>query len=195
MELEQRLIIHFLCREAANPQAIQARLSAQVGDAADSLRSVQDWCRYVRQGREFLGGKPRSGRPPIGFLDVRILTCLEKQPFHTAYSLAEILNVSHTTILNHLRDALGMKLFHLREMPHPLTEQLRITRIQKCQELLQLLETMEVSKFRNILTGDESWFTLGYEHSAKWNAFRADVPSWVIQDIGTKSLCSLSFGG
>jgi hypothetical protein len=54
---------------------------------------------------------------------------------------------------------------------------------------------MGASKFRKILADDESWFTLGYEHSAKWNAFRADVPSWVIQDIGTKSLCSPSFEG
>jgi hypothetical protein len=195
MELEQILIIPFLYREDADPQDIQARLSIVFGDAAYGLRSLQRSCQYVRQWCDFLGDEPRSGRPPVDFLDIRMLTCLEKEPFHSAYSLAEILNVSHTTILNHLRDALGMKLFHLRWILHQLMEQLRITRIQKCQELLQLLEAMGASKFRNILTGNESWFTLEYQHFAKWSVFREDVRSRVRQDIGTKCLCSPSFGG
>jgi hypothetical protein len=158
-------------------------------------QTFQRWCQYIQHEHEFLGNEHRSDRPPIHFLDIHILTCPEKEPFHSAYSLAEILSVSHTTILNHLRDALGMKHFHLKWIPHPLTEQLRVTRIQKCHELLQLLEAMEASKSRNILTGDESWFTLGYQPSAKWSLFREDVPSRVRQSVSTKRSCSLSFGG
>jgi hypothetical protein len=120
------------------------------------LQSIQRWCQYIRQGRELLDDEPRSGRPPIDFLDIQILSSLEKQPFHSAQSLVEILDVSHTTILNHLRDSLGTKLFHLRWIANQMTEQLRASRIQKCQELLPLLERMEANKFLNILTGDES---------------------------------------
>jgi hypothetical protein len=87
-----------------------------------------------------------------------------------------------------------MKLFHLMWIPQQLMEQFAITRTQECRELLQLLETMQASKFRNIPTGDESWFTLEHQYSAKWSVFREDVSSRVRQDIGTKSLCSLSFG-
>jgi hypothetical protein len=149
MELEQRIIIRFLSREHAEPQDIHARVSAQLRDAADSLGSIQRWCQYIQQGRELLDDEPRSGRPPIDFLDISILSSLEKPPFHTAYSLAEILDFSPTTILNHLRDSLGMKLFHLRWMPNQLTQQLRTSRIHKCQELLPLLERMEANKFRS----------------------------------------------
>jgi hypothetical protein len=84
-----------------------------------------------------------------------------------AYSLAEILAVSHTTILKHLPDSLGMKWFHLRWIPNQLTEQLRARRIQKSQELLPLLEKMEGNKFRNNLTGDESRFMLEYQYAVK----------------------------
>jgi hypothetical protein len=100
--------------EFADSQDIQARLAAQLGDATDSLRGVQCWRQYARQRREFLGDEPRSGRLLIDFLDIRILTCAEKQSLHSAYSLPEMLNVWHMTILNHLHDDLGMKLFHLR---------------------------------------------------------------------------------
>jgi NAD dependent epimerase/dehydratase family enzyme len=89
----------------------------------------------------------------------------EETAMNAAYSLVEILDVSHTTILNHLRDLFGMKLFHLRWIPNQLTEQLRASRIQKCQELLLLLERMEANEFRNILTGDESWLCLSINTS------------------------------
>jgi hypothetical protein len=71
---------------------------------------------------------------------------LKKNPFHSAYSITELLSVSHTTILNHLRDSLGMQLFHLRWLPHGLSEQLRAVRVQKCQELLPLLEGIRGSR-------------------------------------------------
>jgi hypothetical protein len=84
MELEQRMSIRFLFREPAEPRNIHARLSAQFGGAAYSLRSVQRWCPYIQHGRELLDDEPRSGRPPIDFLDIEILSSFEKQPFHSA---------------------------------------------------------------------------------------------------------------
>jgi hypothetical protein len=122
LELEQRIIIRLHCRKHAEPRNIHARLSAQFGDAAYSLQSVERWCQSSRQGRELLDDESRSGRPPIDFLDVQILSPFEKHPSHSAYSLAEIFDVSHTTILNHLRNSLGMKMFHLRWIPNRLME-------------------------------------------------------------------------
>jgi hypothetical protein len=69
MNLEQQIIIRFPDREHTEPRDIHARLSAHFGDAAHSLKSVQRWCQYIRQGRELLDDEPRSGRPPIDFLD------------------------------------------------------------------------------------------------------------------------------
>jgi hypothetical protein len=40
-----------------------------------------------------LDDEPRSGSPPIDFLDIQILSSLEQQPFHSAHSLAEIFGV------------------------------------------------------------------------------------------------------
>jgi hypothetical protein len=98
------------------------------------------------------------------------------------------------TILNHLRDSLAMKLFHLRCIFNQLTEQLRASRIQKCQELLPLLERMEVNKFRTILTGDESWFMLEYRHAVKWHLSRKDASERVRQHISTKNYAHCYYG-
>jgi hypothetical protein len=99
---------------------------------------------------------PRSGRQPVDFPDIQILAYLETQSFHSTYSLAKILNVSHATIVNDSRYSLSMKLFHLRRIRHELTDDLRAIRMKKCQELLPLRERMEADKFRNIITGGES---------------------------------------
>jgi hypothetical protein len=104
--------------------------------------------------------------------------------------------VSHATILKHLHDAFGMKHFHLRWIPHQLTEQLRAERMKKRQDLRSLLERMEASDFRNIVTGDENWLTLELEQSAKWSTSREDGPQKVRQQIGTREFMpTLIWGG
>jgi hypothetical protein len=110
MDSEQRVIIRFLHREGVAPDEIRTRLRAQFGDDTYSSRSVRRWYPYVRQGWEDLHDEARPGQPLIDFLDLQILGCLEKEPFHSAYSLAEVLGVSHTTILNHLHNSLMMKI-------------------------------------------------------------------------------------
>jgi hypothetical protein len=53
---------------------------------------------------------------------------------------------------------------------------------------------MEANKFRNIFTGDESWFRLERQHAVKWSLSREDVSEKVRQQIGAKKLCSLLYG-
>jgi hypothetical protein len=94
--------------------------------------------------------------------------------------------MSQAIILKHLRDTLGKKHFHLRWIPHQLTEQLRAERMKKCRDLRPLLERMEASNLHTIVTGDESWFTFELQHSAKWSTSSEDVPQTVKQEIGIR---------
>jgi hypothetical protein len=88
MEIEQKVIIHFLCREATDANNIHTRLSAQFSDVTYSLRSVQRWYQYDRERQECWHGESWSGRPPIALFDIHILFALEKQPFtHGTHSL------------------------------------------------------------------------------------------------------------
>jgi predicted ArsR family transcriptional regulator len=93
--------------------------------------------------RQDLHDDVRSGRPPIDHLDAKIIAGLEMEPFSSAYSLAEALDVSPTAVLSHLLDSLEMKNFHLRWVPHQLTDDRRQVRITKCDELLRALEAMQ----------------------------------------------------
>jgi hypothetical protein len=194
MDFEQRVIIRFLFKEGVDANDIHPRLLAQLGNKVYSLGSLQRWCQYVRQARELMHDERRSRWPPVHCIDIQILSNLEKHRFHSAYSLAEIHPVSRAMILKHLHDACGMKHFHLRWIPHQLTEQLRAERMKKCQDLLSLLERMEAGNFRNIVTGHESWFTLELQQSAKWSTSREDVPQRVRQQISTRKFMLMVIG-
>jgi hypothetical protein len=124
MGYDQRVIVRFLCKERVSPEDIHVCLEAQLGGAVHSDRSIGRWCQYVRQGRQDLRDEVWSGRPLINFFDSRILALLDEQPLHSAYSIAEALGSSHSTILSHLRESLGMKTFHLHWIPRELTTSL-----------------------------------------------------------------------
>jgi AraC-like DNA-binding protein len=135
-------------------------------------------------GRENLHDEMRSGRPRINFLDIRILVLLTEQPVQSVYSIAEALGVSHSTILSRLRETFGMKFFHFCWIPYEQTTSLWQTRMETCWESLPILELHEKKKCQRFVTGDESWFTLEFRHSPKWNTSQDDVIQKVKQEIG-----------
>jgi hypothetical protein len=186
MEYDQRIIVRFLHKDGVQSDQIRTRLKAQFEDDTYSLRSVQLWCQYVRQGREDLRDEERSGKPSLEFIDSKIIACHNSDPFHPAYSIAEAIGISHSTVLNHLRDSLGMKNFHFRCIPQSLIDDLRQRRVAVCNELLPMLEAQNKKQFRDLVAGDESWFMLEYEHGAQWGVFHHEVLPKVRPGIQTR---------
>jgi hypothetical protein len=54
---------------------------------------------------------------------------------------------------------------------------------------------MAANKFRTIVTGDESWLTLEYQHSAKWSVHCEEAPERARQQIGTKKFMLTAIWG
>jgi hypothetical protein len=127
----------------------------------------------------------RSERPPIDYLDAKIIARLERKPFSSASSLVKALDVSPAAVLSDLHNSLGMKNFHLRWVLHQLTDDLRQVRLAKCDELLRAPEAMQRTDFRHIITGNEIWFYLEYQHASYWSVSRDEMPHRVDAVIGT----------
>jgi hypothetical protein len=81
---------------------------------------------------------------------------MEREPFSSAFSLDEALDVSPAIVLRHLHNSLGMKNFHLRLAPHQLADDLQQVRVATCGELLCALEALQRTHFRHIITDNES---------------------------------------
>jgi hypothetical protein len=110
---------------------------------------------------------------------------LEREPFSSAYSLAEALDVSPAIVLSRLHNSPGMKNFDLRWVPHQLADDQRQVTVAKCGELLCALEAIQRTPFRHVITGDESWFCLEYQQASQWSVSRNEVPQRVDPAIGT----------
>jgi hypothetical protein len=110
----------------------------------------------VRFGRQDLHDESRTGRPPLDDLDVKNLAIFQKSPFESARSIAESLSVGHATVLRHLHELLEFKSFHLRWVPHLLSDDLSQKRKESANVMLQFLHAAERDGFRHLVTGDES---------------------------------------
>jgi hypothetical protein len=113
MSYEQRAIVQFLHKEKVHRTKIHKRLTAQYDLETYNLRSVQHWCQFFDCGHQNLHADTRSREPPIDDLDAKIIAWLEREPFSSAYLLAEALDVPPEIVLSHLHSSLGMKIFHL----------------------------------------------------------------------------------
>jgi hypothetical protein len=125
MECEPRLIIKFLTNESVDAHEIHTRPSAQFGGQTDALHTIQFRVREIQGGREDPHDGNRSGRPALDYIDTKIISILEKAPFESARSSAQVLSVDHVTVLHRLHEKLRFKSYCLQRVLHLLTGELR----------------------------------------------------------------------
>jgi hypothetical protein len=129
--------------------------------------------------------KPGTNYKMIDHLNAKIIACLEREPFSSAYLLAEALDVSPATVLSRLHNSLGMEILYLRRLANQLTDNLRQVRVTKCSEVLRALEVMQRTLFRHMITRDESWFDLEDQHISQWSVSGGEVSQKMDPAIGT----------
>jgi DNA-binding transcriptional ArsR family regulator len=103
MEFKQQVIIRFCPKENPNADDIRRRLQDSSPMTLTGFEmSDADVSSSGKREKTFL----RSDGRPINFLKTNILPALERQPFRSADSLAEVVGISYSTITRHLRDSL-----------------------------------------------------------------------------------------
>jgi hypothetical protein len=131
--------------EGADARDIADKLQTQFGEHAYKLWTIQFWITEVRLGRQDLHDEIGTGRPSLDDLDTKILDILNKFPFEfeSARSITETLHIAHSTVLLHLYNSIGFRSFHLYQVPHLLTHDLREKRKEYTKAILPFLHTAE----------------------------------------------------
>jgi hypothetical protein len=155
MEYEQRLIIRFLTNEDVDAHEIHTILNAQFGEQTYGLGGIQFWVREMQSDREDLHDEHRSGRPALDYIDTKIISILEKVPFESARSIAQVQNVDHATVSHRLHEKLGFKSYCLRWVPHLLTSKFGAKR-RELTGLIPYLEAAKKDSWRHLVMGDQS---------------------------------------
>jgi hypothetical protein len=67
--------------------------------------------------------------------------------------------------------------------------------METCRKLLPIVKAHEKNNLQKFVTGEESWFTLGFHSFMKWNRSRDDIYQKVKQQIGTqKFMLTVTWG-
>jgi hypothetical protein len=92
------------------------------------------------------------------YIETKIIPILEKVPFESARSIAQVLNVDHATVLLRLHEKLGFKSYCFRRVPRLLTHELRAKRKEHTDLMIPCREAGRKDSWSYLITGDESWF-------------------------------------
>jgi hypothetical protein len=132
------------------------KLEAQFPEDAYSLRRLQFWIGEIKRRREGSHDAQQSGRRPVESFTAQIKILSEENCFISAWSIAETLQVSHSTVLKHLHEDLGFQSFYLRWVPHLPTPELKEQRRTSATEMIAVLLPAHKNGWHHLVTGDES---------------------------------------
>ncbi|XP_014611211.1 PREDICTED: histone-lysine N-methyltransferase SETMAR-like [Polistes canadensis] len=196
-----RNILLYYFRKGKNARQAAKKIRDVYDDEALKERQCQNWFKKFRSEDFYLKDDKRLGRP-VKPTEDEIKTIIETDRHITTQEIAEKVNVSHTTIENHLKRFRLVKKLDIW-VPHDLKEIHLTQRINVCDLLLRRNEFDPFLK--RIITGDEklivyhnvnrkrSWCTLNESSQATSKAQRSKKRKFFCQFGGMgKVRCFLS---
>ena len=130
-----------------------------------SLVQCNKWFAKFKNGSYDLKDRPKSGRPTEVDTDV-LRDLIETDPRKSSRDLAVQMGISHTCVINHLKNMGKVNKCGIW-VPHKLSAENRLQRQTICTSLLA---RNEVNPFlRRIITGDEKWVLyVNVERKKQW---------------------------
>lgn len=98
----------------------------------------------------------------------RIQEIIRDEPYSSIRDISKVLNESKSTVYRYLKCHIGMVYKYTRWLPHKLTDDNKTLKAVQSSELSMILKASKVNSYRNIITGDESWFMYKYFCNGKW---------------------------
>lgn len=166
---EFRCYIKFCALLGEQATDIHAKLVRVAGDNSPSLRTVQEWSRRFKEGRQSTEDDPRSGRPAevINHDSIHAVESLiEADPHSSLEEIAEATGYSKGSVYTILTLYLQRKKLCGRWIPHRLTEAQKEDRVETCKSLLNKFRRWGAEGMKSIITGDET-FLYYYEPGSR----------------------------
>ena len=166
--MEQRLFIEELVKKGLPPKKIRKKLDKKFGESALKDSAMYKWIRMVKLNFRVDEKQYRPGRPIDEQLLFRIQAEHQKNQFSSVRSIAHTLNAPIATVYHYMTDYLGLVFRYTRWVPHILSDDQKVKRIRLCQELYQVIIKSKKNSYRDLITGDESWFLYNYAPKGAW---------------------------
>jgi len=157
--MEQRINIKFCFKLGRNATETYEMLKLVYGDDCLSRSSVFEWFSRFKDGREDFEDDARSGRPKsvrTPELIEKVRQLIENDRRMTLRMLEDQVEANKDTIHAILIEDLGKRKICSKFVPHFLTDEQKLMRLESSLELMQSVDKQP--KFLEaIVTGDETW--------------------------------------
>jgi len=205
MELNRehfRAMIYYDFRRGLSQHQCVDQLKSTFGDEAPSKTTVYDWYSQFKFGRRSLADEFKEGRPktvvvPETIDAVRELIMEDRRV--TYREIEASLGISMTSIHKILHEHLAVKKVCSRWIPHNLTIDQKLARVDWCKATLKKYDRGASHAVYNIYTGDETWI-YAYEPETKqqstvWMFEGEDNPTKVARTKSTSKKMVATFFG
>jgi histone-lysine N-methyltransferase SETMAR len=155
-----RLVIKFEMLLDKRPPEIHGLLLHALGDQCPSIQTVRHWFREFAEGKQDVADDQRAGRPVSASTNENVEKAskfLEEDRRVSCEQVAEHLGVSVGTAHHILTVELGKKKIAAKWVPHILTEDQLLTRVQLCRLHLRRYWREKDDFLNRIVAGDETW--------------------------------------
>lgn len=170
------------------------------GEKAMSRKNVFKWFALFRDGREQIEDDFRSGRPKDGRSDEnvrKVADALKADKCLSTRLIEDMTGISKDTVHRILVEDLHKKKVCARFVPHQLTDDQQVARVEHCIDMKESAENDPIF-LRNLVTGDESWCfqyePLTKRQSAEWVGAEDQRPKKLrLQKSRVKTLLTVFF--
>jgi hypothetical protein len=142
-------------------------LSLVFGSLLPEPDTIQRWYKSLSEGKEIREMNLRGGKPPLSDLETTIKNIIDQDPYISLRRLERILGHSKKALKKIVEEKLNMRKLSTRWVPHILTPEQMQARVDAAELMKKKLLQCKKMGFKNIVTGDESWFYLSYPPFSK----------------------------
>ena len=158
--LEQCYAIKFCVKLNKSPSETVQLLSEAYPTDRLSKTQIYEWHKRFRDGRENVESELGQGRTATSTTQENIIAVenlLNENPRLTVRKIAGTLGISLGSCHSMLHEQLGMSRVCSRWVPRLLTNQMKVDRVTKAQEILDRYFHEGEAFLKRIVTGDEVW--------------------------------------
>lgn len=186
--MDQVLRIKELERQQLSPKEIKAKLDIEFGLHALKMPTVYKHAREAKFTQKADETREAPGRHIDEQLMTKIKQVLEDEPNFSVRNIARLINENPSTVHRYLTQYIGLVYKHCYWVPHNLSDSQKVDRACQSSQLKNLLEKCKHNSYRNLLTGDQSWFTLSYSANGMWLESDEYPTKYVKDSIGSEKI-------
>lgn len=168
MEAEFRHVVLFYWRQHAKPRDILKEMQKSYGATCPSESFIRKWINRFDSGDLSIEDHPRSGRPVVMENIAAVQSCIEEVPSASARIIASIVGINKNTVINILCNVLHMKKKYAKWVPHILTNEQKVLRVETSKALKKILKSLSRLQLTATITCDETWLYLTYYEEERY---------------------------